>query len=436
MPDQLIVLGSASAVSTKERYPTAFALRVTGKLFLIDCGAPVSSVLYQVGLDPLDVQALFLSHWHMDHVAGLGSFLIQNHLLKRTRSLKIYGPRGTRGKISRLLTDSFMLPEELAYKLKVTNVNAGDQAKESLLTVSFFRTQHLEKPKHKTHFGHKATAFGMVLQGPGWRVLYSGDLTSPQELAPYAGGCTLLIHEMTHVEPEAVAEFAEAAQIPAVLLTHIDPKFDESPGRIVRAFGKRYRGNLMVARDGTKVQLSETDASAKIKDSKRKKPGRATEKAEAATFLDILEKELAITPETSQKILAVAQSTLVTSPPVAAPAPQPERTAPPQAGTIDFVVAAIDAPSNKPLADEQRLTATFTLDAGDEDTQYKIAHGPTGLRRRRLLRLTQEAVAQGGLLTQADLARLLNASIRTVRRDIRALAAAGHAVRTRGQSDE
>ncbi len=438
MPDQLIVLGSASALSTKERHLTAFALRVTGKLFLIDCGAPVSSLLYQAGLDPLDVQALFLSHWHMDHVAGLGPLLLQNHLLRRSPGRKNYGPRGTQGKINRLLTDSFLLPDELAFKLKVTNVKSGDQIKESLLAVKFFRTQHLEKPKHKTHFGRKATAFGMLLQGPGWRVLYSGDLNSPQELAPHAGGCTLLVHELAHVEPEAVAEFAEAANIPAVLLSHIDPKFDDSPGRIIKAFSRRYGGNLIVAHDGTKVQLSQNAVSGTIKESsparKRKKTGGDAVLPGSATFLEILEKELALAPDISRKILAVAQNTLSAPPPPPATRPEPE-TAAVQAGTVTFEAAALEAPNNTPLTDSDRVTVVLTLDAGETDTQLKAAHGPTGLRRQRLLRLQQEAVAQGGMLTEADLARLLNASVRTIRRDIKALATEGQSIRTRGQAE-
>jgi ribonuclease Z len=94
MPDELIVLGSSSGVPTKQRFPSAYALRVTGKLFLIDCGAPVSTLLYRYELDPLDVKAVFLSHWHMDHVAGLGMFLTQSHNLKRKNSLRVYGPLG------------------------------------------------------------------------------------------------------------------------------------------------------------------------------------------------------------------------------------------------------------------------------------------------------------------------------------------------------
>ena len=430
MPDELIVLGSASGLPSKERFSTAYVLRVTGKLFLIDCGAPVSSLLYQFGFDPLDIQAIFLSHWHMDHVAGLGLFLTQNHVLKRSQALKVYGPRGTKGKISRLLTDSFMLSEDLNYKLKVANIKHREIVKEALLSVRFFRTQHLEKPKHKTHFGRKATALGMVLQGPGWKVLYSGDLASPQELAPYVAGCDLLIHELAHVAPKAVAEFAEAANIPAVLISHIHPKFDRSPGKIVKAFSERYSGNLMVAHDGTKVQLNQSIAAGTISKSvtvEQRKPLKGPSKApERELFLDILQKELKITPATSHKILTIAQKTLI---------PKSIKKADKvQSGQVEIVAAPLDAPTNISLTEAERVHVRLTLDAGQQDTQFKAEHGPSGLRRYRLLRLQQEAVEQGGILTQSDLARLLNVSVRTIRRDIKILATAGHSVRTRGQT--
>jgi ribonuclease Z len=255
MPDELIVLGSSSGLPTRRRFAPGYALTAAGKLFLLDCGAPASTLLYRYDLDPVEVEAVFVSHWHMDHIANLGLFLSQNRLLKRTSSLAIYGPRGTRGKVRRLLSDSFLLPDELGYKLTLTNIECNELYKEALLQVTYFKTQHLEKPKLKTQFGSKATACGMVIDGPGWRVVYSGDLTSPQELGPYIEGCDLLVHEMTHVDPEAVAEFAAAAKVPQVLISHIGPDFDEAPEKIVEAFAGRYRGKVSVAEDGTRVRL-------------------------------------------------------------------------------------------------------------------------------------------------------------------------------------
>lgn len=257
MPDELLVLGSAAAVVSGDRYATAYALRAAGKLFLLDCGAPVSNLLYQYGLDPLDVQAIFLSHWHMDHVAGLGLFLIQNHLRQRPGPLTVYGPRGTRSKIKRLLRDSFMLLDELSYPLKVTNIKAQKKYKEALVEVSYFKTRHLERPRYKKRFGNKAVSFGMVITGPGWRVVYSGDLRSSIELAPYLDGCDLLIHEIAHPSLEKLVEFMETAPVPHLLLSHIMPEHDESPDKISQSLAERFTGQLTIAKDGTKIQLSQ-----------------------------------------------------------------------------------------------------------------------------------------------------------------------------------
>jgi ribonuclease Z len=255
MPDELIVLGSSSGQPTRRRFASAYALTIAGKLFLIDCGAPASTLLYRYNLDPAEVQAIFLSHWHMDHVANLGLFLSQNKHLTRSIPLTIYGPRGTRGKVRRLLNDSFLLSDGLGYPLQVTNIDCNEVYEEGLLQVTYFKTEHLEKSRLKSQFGAKAMACGMVIDGPGWRLVYSGDLNSPQELAPYIGKCDLLIHEMAHPHPEDVADFAAAAHIPHVLISHLSPEFDEAPEKITEAFQGRYQGRLTVAEDGTRMTL-------------------------------------------------------------------------------------------------------------------------------------------------------------------------------------
>jgi ribonuclease Z len=257
MTDELIVLGSASSMPSRRRFPAAYALTVAGKLFLVDCGAPVSTLLYQYDLDPLDVNAVFLSHWHMDHVASLGLLLTQNHLRKRSKKLTIYGPKGTKGKVKRLLNDAFFVADDLRYDLILTNVKPDTVHKEALLRVTFFKTDHLNRPKQKTNFGPRAVACGMILDGPGWRIVYSGDLSNSAELTPYVEGCNLLIHEVSGHRPEAIAEFATAAKIPYLLLSHIGPEFDEIPEKIVAACAGHYPGHLIVAEDGTRVNLTQ-----------------------------------------------------------------------------------------------------------------------------------------------------------------------------------
>jgi ribonuclease BN (tRNA processing enzyme) len=193
----------------------------------------------------------------MDHVAGLGLFLTQNHLRKRPTPLTVYGPRGTRGKIRRLLRDSFLLLDELSYPLKVRNIKAQKKYKEALVEIDYFKTRHLERSRYKKRFGNKAVSYGMIITGPGWRVVYSGDLRSSLELAPYLDGCDLLIHEITHPSLEKLGEFIETTSVPHLLLSHIKPEQDEAPEKIGQILADRFSGQLTIARDGTKIQLSQ-----------------------------------------------------------------------------------------------------------------------------------------------------------------------------------
>ena len=81
----------------------------------------------------------------------------------------------------------------------------------------------------------------------------------------------------------------------------------------------------------------------------------------------------------------------------------------------------------------EKVTVTLTLDAGETDVKLKHQNGTAALRRHRLLRIYQEAAGQRAALTQEELARLLNVSVRTIRRDIKTLQSEGYTVRTLGQ---
>ncbi|RMF00234.1 MAG: DUF1670 domain-containing protein, partial [Chloroflexi bacterium] len=298
--------------------------------------------------------------------------------------------------------------------------------KEGLLRVSFFQTRHLERPDLKTQFGRKAAACGMVFKGTDWRAVYSGDLASPQELSVPAKGCDLLIHEMAHTSPEAVAEFATSAKIPHVLITHIGAGFDQSPGKIADVFSKYYSGDLIVAEDGTRVQLSkirknktilaQPEPVSPVKISADHRQAAAL----SAVFLNTLQQDFFLPSGTAGQILQAAESLL--QPVLAAKTVQP--------GQVRITLNRLDSPSG---AENGKIDVTLTLDAGSQDTAIKSQGGPTALRRKRIIRLYHEAQQQGGVLTQEDLARLLNASVRTIRRDLTALSAAGYPVKTLGQ---
>jgi hypothetical protein len=78
----------------------------------------------------------------------------------------------------------------------------------------------------------------------------------------------------------------------------------------------------------------------------------------------------------------------------------------------------------------------LTLDSGIEDLSVLREQGASSLRQLKILRLTEEAYRQGGLLTQEDLGRLLQVSSRTIRSDISSLTKDGMRVHTRGYDQD
>ena len=146
---------------------------------------------------------------------------------------------------------------------------------------------------------------------------------------------------------------------------------------------------------------------------------RCLEKTPEQLFIGVLRREFELSPVACMGILEAAKEHLFS--------PVPET-----AGKLRFVCASKEAKNGKPLGEQDRISVTLTLDGGIEDLEVARTQGLQGLRQHRVLRLTQEAYDQDGLLTHEDLARLLHVSDRTIRSDVKSLAGDGNTVHTRG----
>jgi len=101
-------------------------------------------------------------------------------------------------------------------------------------------------------------------------------------------------------------------------------------------------------------------------------------------------------------------------------------------GQIKEIVLAKDASPRKPLSELKKVEVILTLDAKDEDLDVLSKYGRIDLREIRILRLVEEALDQGGILTQEDLSCILRVDVRTIKRDIARLRREGYLVHTRG----
>ncbi len=96
-----------------------------------------------------------------------------------------------------------------------------------------------------------------------------------------------------------------------------------------------------------------------------------------------------------------------------------------QAGQLAIIAVSADEPGHKPLAQCKMVPIILTLYAGEEDYQYRLSKGSTGvaaLRQQQIERMAHEALDQGALLTAEDFAfRIFNCGLRTISRDLKAL---------------
>ena len=92
----LNVLGTASALPTTERYPSAQVLDVRGRLFMIDCGEGAQVRLRKAKISFLKIEHICLSHIHGDHIFGIFGLLSTMGMLGRSSVLNIYAPKSFR----------------------------------------------------------------------------------------------------------------------------------------------------------------------------------------------------------------------------------------------------------------------------------------------------------------------------------------------------
>ena len=92
MEFSFMTLGTASALPTANRYPSAHILTVRERLFLIDCGEGAQMQMRKAGVSIGRIDNIFISHLHGDHFFGLFGLLSTLAMMGRTAPLYIYAP--------------------------------------------------------------------------------------------------------------------------------------------------------------------------------------------------------------------------------------------------------------------------------------------------------------------------------------------------------
>jgi ribonuclease Z len=207
---KVTLLGTGAPVPRIERFGPATLVEVGGQKLLFDAGRGASQRLFQMNIPLNALDAVFLTHFHHDHLVGLSDIWMTGWLPppwgSRIVPFEVWGPMGTASLLKNLeeayaLNKSIRMPDELlppeGIELVAHEFDSNGVVYESGgVKVTAFAVNHgdLIKP-----------AYGYRVDYDGRAVVISGDTRFDENLIAAARGADLIIHEVALVTDELLA---------------------------------------------------------------------------------------------------------------------------------------------------------------------------------------------------------------------------------------
>ena len=289
----VLFVGTAGSAPSARRGLPATLVRRGGDRLLFDCGEGTQRQLVRsTGL--VELEEIFITHFHADHVLGLPGMLKTFALRQRERPLTVYGPKGLRSLFATLAP----IVGRVGFPLDLQELEPNDELERDGYRLAAYATDHgvralgyalvedarpgVFDPERAEELGvSPGPDFGRLQEGEtikgvspdqvmgeprrGRRIVITGD-TAPCEMTRLvAFEADLLVHEATFLDEEAdraaetrhstarqAAELAAAAGVNMLALTHISPRYG---GREVRDEARAVFENTVVPRDFDRVEI-------------------------------------------------------------------------------------------------------------------------------------------------------------------------------------
>src|ERR1044072_3198449 len=195
---KLTVIGSGCAVPHPRRTSAGFWLEASGGSPLLDCGASVPHRMARENLDWPALDAIWISHFHLDHCGGLAPFLFATRHARetkeRTKPLKIFGGKGLKNLLGSF--DAAGNYKIFQQPLPVEVVEVEPFQKWEILPG--LRAAAISTP-------HKEESLGVRLTDiDGVSLVYTGDTGFDMIIGDFAKHTDLLLMECSFVENKPV----------------------------------------------------------------------------------------------------------------------------------------------------------------------------------------------------------------------------------------
>ena len=118
---EIYLLGTGGMMPLPNRFLTSMYLRYNGKAILVDCGEGTQIAMKKCGVSFKAIDAIFITHFHADHISGLPGLLLTIGNAERTEPITIVGPKGIDKIVGSLRTIAPELPFPIQFQELVEN---------------------------------------------------------------------------------------------------------------------------------------------------------------------------------------------------------------------------------------------------------------------------------------------------------------------------
>jgi ribonuclease Z len=217
----VIFLGTGGSVPSARRSTASVLVARGGERLLFDCGEGTQRQMQRsIGL--VQVDGIYLTHFHADHILGLPGLLKTYDLTDRERPLTVYGPPGLRELFGVLKP----LIGRLGFDLDLVELAPGEAVAHDGYELQSFEAAHglrangyaLVEAARPGRFDPAAAIAAGVREGPAFAALQRGEevegtdgAVSPQRvMGPGRAGRTVVLTGDTAPSPATVAAAADA----------------------------------------------------------------------------------------------------------------------------------------------------------------------------------------------------------------------------------
>jgi len=270
---KIILLGTGGSWPTVKRNVTSIAIKRDSEVILFDCGEGTQRQFQKSKLSYMQIDKIFITHFHGDHFLGLPGLIQTMQLNDREKPLYIYGPPGIIDLVEKLLSLGYFKPK---YEIYASEIKDGEKIDFNDYIITPFKVEHgvptygycleekhragkFDKPKALKLGIPEGPLFSKLQRGdtiilddgrkimpdmvlgpkrPGRKIVFTGDTKPCENTLKYAKKADVLIHEATfdddleetaleygHSTIKHATELAKKASVNMLILTHISPRY-------------------------------------------------------------------------------------------------------------------------------------------------------------------------------------------------------------------